>query len=151
MHLPNLVHRLVLLLRSLLGSGVSIIACRSRPILLAVPHLIQIGALVAAFRLSGRGEAMGCNSLGLIAVFLVIAGLRGVLGGLSHESVKVGQVDLRADKVIDFGRFVVLDRLHVVLLLLLCIAVRRFFLQTCRLGARLRVGRLTAFSSFVIF
>ena len=127
MHLSNLVHRLVLML----SAGPAIVAGRSRTILLAVPHLVQI-TIVAAFRLIGWWQTVGSYWFDLIATLLM--GTRGLVRvvvvhfwGLSNEGVEVGEVYLGTNEVVDFGRLIVLDCLHVVLILL-CIAILRLLL-----------------------
>ena len=44
---------------------------------------------------------MGVHRIPLIAILVVIGGLGSVLGGLSHESIEIGQVYFGADEIVD--------------------------------------------------
>lgn len=55
---------------------------------------------------------MRSDGLRLVAALLLLIG--GTLAGLRNQCVEVGQVDLSADEVVDFGGLVVLYCLHIV-------------------------------------
>lgn len=72
---------------------------------------------------------MRSDGLSLIAAFLVLIG--GTFTDLRYQCVEVGQVDLSADEVVDFGGLVVLYGLHIVRVL---VAVLRLLFQAAGLG-----------------